>query len=186
MSATRSRKAQAQQDQNWTAQPRRISQELGAVAPEPGLSIDSDQLGSHFLSEATEQGNFSSAAPPASELSPADAASSDRALPGPNFDEDHSSWEQTVNMTLQHGGEDEVRGEAGFEAADSDELGEPIDVLDHDDEPDTEQLELSLHDSGIRDVSLFDREDEAGEEPDDTEEPELDTEDGGRHEKRDR
>jgi len=85
-----------------TARPKTIRSEVtSSPFPEPGLSVDPDDLGERFLSEATEQHNFESLGSEPPELSIVDGAPSDDPLVGPNFDPDHDVWEQTVDLTLQ-------------------------------------------------------------------------------------
>jgi hypothetical protein len=85
-----------------TARPRTMAAEVSSIPiVESGLSVDADDLGAHFLSEATQQGNFESLRAEQPELSIVDGAPSDEPLLGPNFDPDHDVWEQTVDLTLQ-------------------------------------------------------------------------------------
>lgn len=85
-----------------TARPKTIRSELSASpVAQAGLSVDPDELGERFLTEATEQSNFESLGSEPPELSIVDGAPSDDPLVGPNFDPDHDVWEQTVDLTLQ-------------------------------------------------------------------------------------
>jgi hypothetical protein len=85
-----------------TARPKTIRSEVTAsAAAQAGLSVDPDELGERFLTEATEQSNFESLGSEPPELSIVDGAPSDDPLVGPNFDPDHDVWEQTVDLTLQ-------------------------------------------------------------------------------------
>ena len=128
-----------------TAQPKSIDDELGLTEEhESGLSVDPDDLGRNFLSDAMDQGNFESDRR-------GDAADpSDAALTGPNFESDHDIWENTVNLTLQNGASDEDNALV----EDSDDA---IDALE--DQSDG----LDLTESVIHSGSLLDREaDELG------------------------
>jgi hypothetical protein len=151
-----------------------MSDDLGReTASEPGLSIDPDDLGNRFLREATEQGDFDPA--PVSELELAlmeDPTGDDDMVVGASFAYVRSVWDQTVDIQLQ------TRGA-------SDQLREPAPSPDDDfdaafDEPRPQEGNDTVHvaQSYIREVSLLDRE---GSEGDETEVPDVDTEDGGRH-----
>jgi hypothetical protein len=155
-----------------TAQPRPLSDDVGTVADEDGLSIDADDLGSHFLSEAVEQGDHSPRSAADLELSLLTGAETDAAQSGPNFDSDNSLWEQTVGLAVQSaGGVDQLRASAAIGA---DELDAALEEYD-----DTDVAEaMSFTDSHIRELSLFDRE---APEPGETLEPETQLEDGGHH-----
>jgi hypothetical protein len=143
-----------------TAQPKSIDdEELGiSEEHESGLSVDPDDLGRNFLSEAMDQGNFES------ELRGDGADPSDAALTGPNFESDKDVWENTISLSLQNG------------AADEDAL-----IEDDDDAIDAAQDEndgLDLTENTIHSGSLLDSEtDELGE----TKEPNVRTEDGHLH-----
>jgi hypothetical protein len=105
MAASKSRKANAMPPEP-TARPKPISEELkGTAFTEEGLSVDPEDLGAQFLVGATEQSNFESMRPAElSELSIVSAPPSDEPLIGPSMDaDDHSLWEQTVDLTLQGG-----------------------------------------------------------------------------------
>lgn len=95
-----------------TARPKPPSAEVrGGPISEPGLSVDPEDLGQQFLSEATEQANFESTRVDPPELDISREAPSDDALVGPNFDPDHSVWEQTVDLSLQGNPDDEPLSE---------------------------------------------------------------------------
>jgi hypothetical protein len=148
-----------------------MSDDVGTMAGEDGLSIDADELGSHFLSEAVEQGDLSTRSAADLELSLLTGAETDAAQPGPNFDGDNSLWEQTVGLAMQSaGGVDQLRASAAIGA---DELDAALDEDGQDDPEGT-----SVADSHIRELSLFDRE---APEPGETVEPDIQTEDGGHH-----
>jgi hypothetical protein len=160
-------------DPEITAQPRPISDDLGRdVDSEPGLSIDPEDLGNRFLRDATEQGDFDPS--PVSELELSlmeDPTADDDTQVGAHLAYVRSVWDQTVDLELQ------TRGAA-------DQLREP--ALPPEDEFDTalddpradDSGEVHLAQSYIREVSLLDRE---GSEGDETEVPDIDSEDGGRH-----
>lgn len=157
-------------DPEITAQPRSASDDVGTVTGEDGLSIDADDLGSHFLSEAVEQGDLSTRQFADLELSLLTGAETDAAMPGPNLDAGDSLWDQTVGLAVQSdGGLDQLRASAAIGA---DELDAALD-----EDEDTTRNELSSE-SHIRELSLFDRE---APEPGETLEPELRAEDGGHH-----
>jgi hypothetical protein len=148
MSARKNRKARTPE---VTARPKPISEELTSKpATEPGLSVDPEDLGAHFLNEATEQQNFeSSQGGDAPELSIVGGAGSDDALPGPNFEQDHDVWEQTVDMALESGGEEEARSAASREGT---EQNQGLGGVDQD---------LDMSEPGIHDASLLDEEADA-------------------------
>jgi hypothetical protein len=152
-------KIQDDEELELTAQPRSMEDELGvAEEHEPGLSVDPDDLGRNFLTEAMEQGNFES------ELRGDGADPSDAALTGPNFETDHDIWENTVSLTMQNGGAD---NEPLIEDSD--------DALDAADDANDG---LDLTENTIQSGSLLDSEtDELGE----TREPNVVTEDGHMH-----
>jgi hypothetical protein len=137
-----------------TARPRPISQELRRPpVAEAGLSVDPEDLGRQFLSEATQQQNFeSSDGGDASELSIVEGAPSDDALTGPSFDPDHDVWEQTVDLDLESGGVDQLTADASGTVLDED-LGN-----DRNDRNDTS-------DPSTREGSLLDEEDEPSRSP---------------------
>jgi hypothetical protein len=156
-----------------TAQPRPMSDDLGReTASDPGLSIDADDLGNRFLREATEQGDFDPA--PISELELSlmeDPTGDDDSLVSGHLEYVRSVWDQTVDLHLQtRGASDQLREAA---PPPEDELDEAFD------EPRVgEDGAVHLAQSYIREVSLLDRE---GSEGDETEVPDIDSEDGGRH-----
>ncbi len=122
-----------------TARPRTAFDEIReAPSNEPGLSVDADELGSHFLSEATE----TSVRRRPDQLSLGEAAPSDAALVGPNFDTDHSIWESTVDLTLQEG--------------DANRFSD-VEEASEDEEEDTRPT-LDLTQDSIREASLLDEE----------------------------
>lgn len=158
-----------------TAQPRPISEELALEASaEPDLSIAPEDLGSRFLSDAIEQGEFDPERAWSGSASLFESPAHDEPLSGPNFVAGNSIWEQTVDL------ETRTRGAA-------DQLREPAPPLPGDDfaaavenelEEDTAQISteetLRVAQSSIREFSLLDRE---GEEGDETISPDVDLDD---------
>jgi hypothetical protein len=141
-----------------TAQPKSLGEELAVqIGHEQGLSVDPEDLGRTWLSDATEQGNFESARGGENDdLWASSAASSDEALPGPNFEVDKDVWENTVSLVLQNG--------AG---AVSNPLVEDEDSVSDDGLhaiADRESGDIDLTQSSVQEASLFDHEvDEPGE-----------------------
>ena len=164
MTTNKRRTAQQPDDPHEiTAQPRPITDEMiSGLNVEHGLSVDPDDLGSHFLSEATEQGDFQPIlSGQGYELSLASAPPDDPELAGANLEPDASVWEQTVDLALQNVGV------------------EPVAIGAADIETQLEEREQARHSvSHIRELSLFDRE---GAEDGETTTPEAVAEDGGRH-----
>jgi hypothetical protein len=141
---------------------------ISGTDSESGLSVDPEDLGTHFLSEAIEQGNFHSVSGGQGlELSIASSPPSDEALAGPNFESEHSVWEQTVDLALQN---PELQGMSG--------TGEPAGTQQEERDNLGRDSDVRTTDSHIRELSLFDRE---SDEPGETTEPEAPAEDGGRH-----
>jgi hypothetical protein len=152
-----------------TAHPIGAPEELGhRVAHEVGLSVDAEDLGRNFLSDATEQGNFESTYDDSIELS--EGPQSDDALVGPNFEERNDIWENTVNLTLQGGEEDEPL---------VDDHVDGLRFMEDDDEQ-TSSDELDLTENVLHEASLLDQE---GEELGETKSPSLRTEDSRSHKK---
>jgi len=140
-----------------TAQPKSMREELAMqVGHEQGLSVDPEDLGRTWLSDATEQGNFESARGGDND----DLLSSDEALPGPNFEVDHDVWENTVSLTMQNG-----------EGAISDPFVEDEDSASDDGlhaSAGRDSGEIDLTQSSVQEASLFDHE---AEELGETEQP---------------
>lgn len=135
-----------------TAQPKSVSEELAVqVGHEQGLSVDPEDLGRTWLSDATEQGNFESARGGENdELWVSSAAGSDEALPGPNFEVDKDVWENTVSLMLQNG-----------EGAVSNPLVEDEDSISDDGLhaiADRDSGDIDLTQSSVQEASLFDHE----------------------------
>lgn len=153
-----------------TAQPIGAPEELGhrgGSGHEVGLSVDAEELGREFLSQATEQGNFESEYDDSTELT--EGARSDEALPGPNFEATNDVWENTVNLTLQGGEESEPL---------VDEHVDGMKFIEDDDET-TSSDELDLTENAVHEASLLDTE---GDE-DETKSPTIRTDDTRTHRK---
>ncbi len=135
---------------------------------EVGLSVDAEDLGRNFLSDATEQGNFESEYDESVELS--EGPQTDEALDGPNFEVTNDVWENTVNQTLQ--------GSTDHEPLIDDHVDGMRFMEDDDEETSSDDLDLTQN--SLHEASLLDQE---GEELGETKEPELHTEDGHTHKK---
>lgn len=155
-------------DAEITAQPRQLSDELGSSdGGQGGLSVDADELGVRFLSEATEQGEALQHPLMESELSLVGGPDTDAALMPPSFERENTLWEQTVDLVTQsNGASDQLRAPSQFE--DEGDIAER----------ETEENIQPVGRSDVRELSLFDREGESG---DDTIEPDLESADHGRH-----
>jgi len=92
-------KSKKQLARNITARPKSVADEMTEALPgdESGLSLDADELGARFLSEATETGTRRRP----QQLRLTDAPPGDGALFGPNFDSEQSVWENTVDLTRE-------------------------------------------------------------------------------------
>jgi hypothetical protein len=150
--------------------------ELGmATREESGLSIDPEDLGSHFLTEAVEQGG----------LIARDDADLDLATLGDPESEDRPSvelsvWSRMVDLANDGGSPSEqLRAAAAFGAdALEAERSEGPAELEAESERDEDTSAIRFTDSAIRDRSLLDQE---GPAYDETVSPEIDAEDGGHH-----
>lgn len=145
-----------------TAQPRPIPDELALEASaEPELSVDADELGSRFLRDAIEQGDFDPERAWPEQSSLIETPARDGALGSTNFVAGNPIWEQTVDLeTRTQGAADLLREPApppaaDFDAALRETLPDPIDVQDN---------SAHILDTTVREFSLFDGRDE-GEEP---------------------
>jgi len=67
--------------------------------PEEGLSVDADELGERFLSDATEQGNFESELEP--QLSLTGGANSDEPIVSDDPEAGSTVWDQTIRRAPQ-------------------------------------------------------------------------------------
>lgn len=167
-------------EQELTAQPKGLPEEVGTTSVlESGLSMDPEDLGRQFLSDAVEQGNFESQrGGEAFDLWLSSNPLGDAALTGPNFEVDHSVWESTASLALQNGSPELAQQAASPRTPSSD--GEQ-----REDEEDYEGIgadgDIDLTESVIQEASLLDHEaDELGE----TESPSLSTDDNHTHAKR--
>lgn len=120
--------------EDFTVHPRPTRQQIGRRAgPEDGLSVDADELGTQFLSGATEQGNFESQHEP--DLSLTNGAATDDALPEGDIDSEGNLWDQTV----RHARRSDVREITDVAIRDDDERGvDPDSPEESDDEEEPE------------------------------------------------
>jgi hypothetical protein len=153
-------------DRELTARPRRAAEDLTTrPVSEQGLSIDPEDIGRQWLSDATEQGNFeSSSGGDTPEISITGGAPSDDPLPGPNFESDHSVWESTVELSMQSGGPDEALEDVSPEGNEQSQ-GLTFGAR-----------EVDLSGESVTEMSLLDEE---GEELGDTVAPDINAEDDG-------
>ncbi|HET6333383.1 MAG TPA: hypothetical protein VFG30_09235 [Polyangiales bacterium] len=152
-------------DEEITAQPRPLSDDVGLTDLDEGLSVDSDDLGSHYLSAATE-GDSAPQSATEIELSIVSGPQSDDVvLRPPNFEFENTLWEQTVDVMQQtQGASDQLRAPSVVE--------DTIDPLELKEE--AEDLQR-LDEHSLHDLSLLDRvSDETRD--DETIEPDLDSE----------
>jgi len=140
------------QEPQITAQPKRLADELlSSPIAEPGLSVEPEDMGRQFLSEAMEQANFESfKGGDTPDMYINNPAPSDAALTGANWEQDRSVWQHTVEMSLQNGGIDDMRVEGSPDGADLGLEDQP--VMDGDPE------EVDIVARNIRGASLFDHE----------------------------
>jgi hypothetical protein len=152
-------------DPEFTAQPHSLSDDLDLSGDEAGLSIDPEDLGNHFLSEAVEQGDLG--VHDAAELEfTLHAGESDIA------DIDLGMWETMTELAVQNGGTSaELRAATDFgaERLAAERERERVPAPSH---------WLNMHDSSTRETSLLDRE---GAARDRTLAPRVDSDDSGRH-----
>ena len=165
-----------------SAQPMGLEEELSVhLRGEEGLSMEPEEMGRQYLSDAIEQGDFESIPEAeADELNVDSAPSSDRALSGPNLEAEDDIWENTVNQTLEAGIPERALDELSPAAAavEREAGAEEREVEGEGAEESFDELDLS--DPDLHEASLFDHEgDELGE----VESPDLNTEDA-RHSKR--
>ena len=159
-----------------TAQPHSYVRELGvAVREESGLSIDPEDLGSHFLTEAVEQGDLGARDDAALELAMlGDPESDDR----PSVE--LSVWSRMVDLAADGGTPSEqLRAAAAFgaDALEAERSDGPAE-LEAESERDEDTTAIRFTGSAIRDRSLLDEE---GPVFGETVSPEIDAEDGGHH-----
>lgn len=127
--STKARRRNDEITEDFTIHPKPTRRQIGKRAsPEEGLSVDADELGTQFLSGATEQGNFESQHEP--DLSLTNGAATDEALPGGDIDAEGNLWEQTV----RHAPRSDVREIIDIAMRDNDERGVDPDSPDEEDE----------------------------------------------------
>jgi len=159
-------------DPEITAQPRPVADDMALEEPglADGLSVEPEDLGSRFLSEAVEQGSYINELAPPSDASLFEPPAGDEPLVSPNFEPDRSIWEQTVDLSLQTGNDARALRSPGVVA------GDDFEDVGRSAVEDMKTAPMDLNDSSIRELSLFDRE---GAESDDTVSPDLDTDEAG-------
>ena len=166
-------------DPEITAQPRPIADELALeISSEPELSVDPEDLGSRFLSDAIEQGDFDPERAWPGDTSLFESPARDQPLGGPNFVAGNPIWEQTVDLeTRTQGAADQLRepppplpGDEFDAELEEDLEEETIDVRADE--------SLRVAESSMREFSLLDRE---GEEGDETIAPDIDLDEQGTH-----
>jgi len=165
-----SRRKPADSHDEITVYPRGASEQLGSIPPpESGLSVDTEDLGSQFLSSATEQ-SFSEA-PPAytGDESLADGAGDDGGGLGDSFELDPGGWERATTRSLRIG-----KLSSSYPPATG--------VRRKPQEPSERRAhawdEIDLTDESIQEASLLDHE---GVEPGEVESPLLRTDDTHTH-----
>jgi hypothetical protein len=151
------------QEPQITAQPKSVADaRMSSRIAEPGLSVEPEELGRHFLSEATEQANFESMMDDDStEMYINAPAPTDDPLTSPVWAENRSIWQQTVERSLQGGAFEDVMFEPTLAG------NEQVQGADHGFEDDDDVVA-----SSIREVSLFDRE---GRRPGEVVAPDIET-----------
>jgi hypothetical protein len=168
-------------DDDVTAQPRPIADEIALeVSSEPELSVDPEDLGARFLSDAVEQGDFNPDQAWPADSSLIEVPAGDHALGGTNFVAGNSVWEQTVDLENRtQGASDQLRQTAAEPSDDFDSR------LDEDEDEDEGERDNSTHAparirvaESTREQSLLDRE---GDEGDDTIPPDVDMDEQGSH-----
>jgi hypothetical protein len=159
----------------FTAQPHSLANDLVVTYEESGLSIDPEDLGSHFLSEAVEQGD----------LRPRDAADLDLSLLGDPESDDRPSteisvWTRMVDLATEGGGASEQLRDAAVFGADALDAERHLGLAELEAESEREEPtgSIRLTDSAIRERSLLDSE---GAALDETVSPDVDAEDSGHH-----
>lgn len=159
-----------------TAQPHSYVRELGVSSrEESGLSIDPEELGNHFLTEAVEQGDLNVRDDVALDLAMlGDPESDDR--PSVEF----SVWSRMVELAndgASPSAQLRAAAEFGADALEAERSEGPAE-LEAESERQENGTSIRFTDSAIRDRSLLDQEGAAF---DETISPEIDAEDGGHH-----
>ena len=99
-----SRRKPADRRAEITVFPRGASEQLGSIPPpESGLSVDTEDIGSQFLSSATEQGVSDWPPAYAGDDLLADGAGDDGGGLGDSFELDPSGWERVTTRSLRIG-----------------------------------------------------------------------------------
>jgi hypothetical protein len=136
---------QQRRERSVTARPKSVDDmPRSPRAVERGLSIEPEELGVQFLSDATEQGNFETVRSDAEDLSITEEPPTDDPLTTAALDPNDSIWEATVHAAKQSG--------------DMDALREPSLPQLEDEELEEEAVEVDVTQSRVREASLLDRE----------------------------
>jgi hypothetical protein len=163
-----------------TVWPRAAPDELGSIAPpESGLSVEPEEIGAQFLSNATEQGLSDWPESPDDDADFSGAGGADGADDGGGFDEaayeeDPFGWERRITRSLRLGTlrspvpRTGTRRALPDDSARADHLGHALDAID-------------LTEEAIQEASLLDHE---SEELGEVESPELRTDDTHTHGRR--
>jgi hypothetical protein len=163
-------------DEEVTAQPRPIADELALDASaEPELSVDPEDLGARFLSDAVEQGDFSPGQAWRSDSSLSAIPAGDQPLAGTNFVAGNSVWEQTVDLESRtQGAADQLREPAALSDDDNfDSQLERPERPDNDNRGRNSGLRIRVA-ASMPELSLLDRK---GAEGDETMSPDLGADD---------
>lgn len=164
-------------DPEITAQPHTISDVAPIGHREPGLSIDPEDLGNHFLSEAVEQGE---------PIERDDFELKLAMLGDPESDDRPSSeisvWTRMVDLATEGGGASEQLRDAavfGADALDAERSSAPAELDSESEREEEDESEpIRLTDTAIRERSLLDRE---GPAQDEVLSPDIDADDTGHH-----
>jgi hypothetical protein len=157
-----------------TAYPRTASDDFGSIAPpESGLSIDAEDLGSQFLSNAIEQQRVSEwpAADEASSAGQEDWEGEAGGELSADYELDPEGWERALTRSLRVG-----KLASEFPRARSRLHKKPVELPDE--APTHEWDDVDLTDETIHEASLLDHE---GAELGQVESPSLRTDDTHRH-----
>jgi hypothetical protein len=157
MTAQKKRRA-SDPEPEITAQPGHVRRGKRS-SHEAGLSVDPEDLGTEFLSEATEQGNFESERETLLSLGGGPASDAADA----NYDPNASVWDETV----RRGPQSDIR-----------EVTDPAlqddDPLESDEGAHDRPTAVDVHQTRIIAASLFDEE---GDEPGEVRSPKVETDD---------
>ena len=156
-----------------TVFPRGSSEQLGSIPPpESGLSVDTEDIGSQFLSAATEQGVSDWPSAHTGDDALSDGAFDGEGGLGDSFDLDPSGWERAVTRSLRIGKLNSAFPPAtGVRRKPQQPAERPAHAWD----------EIDLTDEAIQEASLLDHE---GSEPGEVESPLLRTDDTHTHGRR--